>query len=132
MAEISPADWQVDGQERMTDKQRRMLNAVCGDLSKQLRWHGLKMSKDSWRYFFSGVSLGFQTVPGWDFGDGITSVVMLGRSSNDLSKSKAREAITMAVHLGDHPDEQGIQSKPVRWSDTVLYGLGFSPQDLAA
>lgn len=48
-----------------------------------------------------------------------------------LTKSLAFDAITVLVHIGDHPDEQGMHSRPVRWSDTVLLGLGHNPRDFA-
>lgn len=125
-------EWQQRGEQKWSDAQRRMLNAVCQDLSQQLRWHGMKLSKDSWRYFFSGVVLGFRAVPGWDNGDGQTGIVMIGRSSNELTRSAACDAITMAVQLGNDPSCQGLDANPVKWSDTVLWGLGWNPAELAA
>lgn len=127
-----PRAWDVDGSGRMTDEQRRMLNAICGDLSSQLVWHGNRMSKDDWRHLISGTVLGWRMMPGIDRGQGAPGFVMLGGSSLSLSKSLAREAITVALQIGDHPDEQGLKAAPVRWSDAVLLGLGFNPHDLAA
>jgi hypothetical protein len=123
------ADWELRGESGMTRKQQKMLNACCGCLADQLRWHGYRLSKDGWRYFFSGTVKGFQTLPAWDNGDGRVGVIMLGASSRELSKSMACDAITMALALGDDPSTQGIDAKPVRWSDAVLLGLGFNPAD---
>ncbi len=35
----------------------------------------------------------------------------------------------MLVQIGDHPEGQGMHALPVRWSDTVLLGLGQNPRD---
>lgn len=130
MKDIQPRDWQLTGEQPMTPKQRRMLNAVCGDLENQLDWHGFRLNKDAWRHFFSGLVLGQRILPGWDYGDARpAAAIILGRSSLDLSVTKAAEAITMAVHLGDEPSSQGMKSQPVRWSDVVLMGMGFNPDD---
>lgn len=114
----------------MTPEQQRLLNGICGDLSKHLRWHGNRLSKDDWRHMLSGTILGWRLLPGIDRGQGAPGFIYLGGSSKDLTKSQASEAITMAVQIGDHPDEQGLDAKPIRWSDTVLIGLGFNPRDL--
>lgn len=50
---------------------------------------------------------------------------MLGKSSLSLTRAEASDAITAAIQLGDDPESQGIQAKPVAWSKTVLHGLGF-------
>lgn len=127
--EVKPEDWRVTGNGRMSDKQRRMLNAVCGDL-EQIHWHGNKLNKDDWRHLLSAVSAGQRMMPGWQYGDGRPQgIIMLGKSSLSLTRSEAADAITMGVHLGDHPEEQGIQAKRVAWSDTVLLGMGFNPAD---
>lgn len=130
MKPIARKDWELQGVEPMTAKQRRMLNAVCGDLSAQLDWQGFRLDKDAWRHLFSGVILGQRILPGWDYGDGRPSAaIVLGRSSLELSVTQAADAITMAIHLGDEPSSQGMKSQPVRWSDVVLLGMGFNPAD---
>lgn len=126
------ADWDVSGEARMTDKQRRMLNAVCGDLAAQLRWHGQTLSKDDYRHMLSGTMLGWRTFPGIRFDGHAPGFIMLGGSSLDLSRTQAANAITTGLHIGDHPDEQHLQGKPVRWSRVVLLGLGFSPEAVEA
>lgn len=124
--------WREQGTEKMTSAQQRMLNAVCGDLEKQVTWHGFRLSKADWRHFLSGTELGWRTIPGIDQGDGRPTVVMLGGSSLDLSKTQATNAIGMAIAIGDDPSSQGLSDQPVRWSDAVLHGLGFDPKELAA
>lgn len=117
-------------QQMLTEEQRRFLNAICGDLANHLPWHGgIRLSKDDYRHMIAGTVLGWRTMPGIDRGDGQRAWIMLGGSSLDLRKDDCADAITIALHIGDHPDEQGLPSHPVRWSDTVLRGLGFSPAD---
>ena len=126
---ITPADWKLEGSERMSRKQQKMLNAICGDLSAQLHWHGNRLSKDDWRHMLAGTMLGWRMMPAIDRGEGAAGFIMLGGSSLQLTKTQAAEAITQAVHIGDHPEEQGLPARPVRWSDAVLLGLGFNPRD---
>lgn len=129
MTDIARKDWEQSGNGRMSDKQRRMLNAICGDL-EQIHWHGNRLGKDDWRHFLSAVSAGQTMHMGWDYGDGRPrGFIMLGKSSLSLTKTEAKDAITMGVQLGDDPESQGIKARPVRWSDAVLLGLGFNPRD---
>jgi len=121
-----PAAWE----SMLTDEQRRFFNAICGDLAAQIEWHGNRLTKDDWRHMISGTVLRWRTMPGIDLGDGRPGIVMLGGSSLNLRKAECAEAITMALQIGDHPDEQRLSCPPVRWSDTVLRGLGFNADDL--
>lgn len=116
-------------QEMLTLEQRKFLNAICGDLAAQIAWHGNRLTKDDWRHMIAGTVLGWRMMPGIDLGDGKPGMIMLGGSSLDLRKAECAEAITMALHIGDHPDEQGLSCPPVRWCDAVLLGLGFNPMD---
>lgn len=117
--ETERTDWQERGNDRMTRAQQKLLNATCGDLADQLRWRGRRMSKDSWRHFFAGTILGHEPLPGWDYGDGRESVIYMPRSSLEMSKSQATEAITMAFFLGDNPADQDCGHVPVRWCEAV-------------
>jgi hypothetical protein len=112
--------WQESGVEPMSRKQQNMLNAACDDLSKQMHWHGRRLSKDSWRHFFAGTVLGYQALPAWNHGDGREGVIYVARSSLDLSKTQATDAITMAFFLGDFPHEQGIKARAVRWCEVIV------------
>lgn len=115
--------------EMLTLEQRKFLNAICGDLAAQVAWHGNRLTKDDWRHMIAGTVLGWRMMPGIDLGDGKPGMIMLGGSSLDLRKAECIEAITMALHIGDHPEEQGLKCKPVQWCDAVLLGLGFNPAD---
>lgn len=128
--ELAPADWKLSGDGRMTDAQRRMLNAVCGDLSAGLSWHRNRLSKDDWRHMLSGTVLGWRMMPAIDRGEGAAGFIMLGGSSLNLTRSMAAEAITLAMSIGDDPASQGLSQPRVRWSRTVLFGMGYSPSDV--
>ena len=125
-----PADDRSEG--RMTDEQRRMLNAVCGDLSAQISWHGNRLSKDDFRHLLAGTVLGWRMMPAIDRGEGAPGFIFLGGSSLKLTRAQAAEAITQGIEIGDRPEEQGLKCKPVKWSDAVLLGMGYNPADLAA
>ena len=125
MAEQVKREWEERGNAKISEAQKRMFNAICGCLT-QIHWHGNKLNKDDWRHLLSAVSAGQRMMPGWQYGDDRpTGVIMLGRSSLSLTRSQASDAITMGIQLGDDPESQGIKACPVRWSDTVLKGMGF-------
>lgn len=114
------APWQdAPWQEMLTEQQRKILNAACGDLAGQIVWHGNRLSKDDWRHFISGTVLGWRMMPAYDMGTGAPGFIMLGGSSLDLSKKQCIDAITMAFHIGDDPASQGLKSPPVRWCKAV-------------
>lgn len=125
--------WQESGNALITDAQKRMLNALCGDLAGQIVWHGNRLHKDDWRHMLAGTMLGWRMMPGIDMGKGAPGFIMLGGSSLKLTRTQAADAITCGLAIGDHPEDQGLAGqKPVRWCDSVLLGLGFNPQELAA
>ena len=107
-------------QEMLTEQQRKIFNAACGDLADQITWHGNRLSKDDWRHFISGTVLGWRMLPGINRGEGAPGFVMLGGSSLDLTKDKCSEAITIAFGIGDAPWEyEPSQTKQVRWCEAV-------------
>jgi hypothetical protein len=125
---ITSTDWQLSGSGRMTDAQRRLMNAACGDL-EQMRWFGKRLSKDDWRHLLSGTVLGWRIMPGVDMGNGDRQMIMLGGSSLELTRTQATDAITMAFYVGDAPHEQGLTCKPVAWCYVVRMARGISDAD---
>lgn len=105
--------------EALTEQQRKILNAACGDLAAQISWHGFKLSKDDWRHLIAGTMLGWRLMPGIDMGTGNAGLIMLGGSSLALSKDQCIDAITQAFLIGDDPSSQGLKSPPVRWCAAV-------------
>ena len=119
-------------QEMLTEKQRNILNAACGDLAEQIVWHGNRMSKDDWRHFIAGTVLGWRMMPGYDRGEGAPGFIMLGGSSLDLKKAQCIDAITMAFHIGDEPQSQGLKSLRVRWCAAVCKARWLTDEAVAA
>lgn len=116
--------------DRITEEQRRLLNGICGDLARQVVWHGNRLHKDDWRHLLAGTALGWRMVPGINLGHGAPGFVFLGGSSLSLTKQQATDAIQMGLNIGDRPDEQGLNCKPVTWSRAVLMGMGMPSDEL--
>jgi NinB protein len=116
-------------QSMLSDEQRRLFNAACGDLASQIVWHGQRLSKDDWRHLISGTVLGWRMLPAIDMGTGAAGFVMLGGSSLNLHKAECTDAITMAFHIGDDPSSQGLNSSPVRWCQVIRAARGISDAD---
>ena len=128
---ITREDWELKGPGRMTDAQRKMLNAACGDLAAGIVWHGNnRLTKDDYRHFICGTVLGWTVLPGIDRGDGKPAgFIMLGGSSLDLTRQGATEAIEIAFAIGDHPEGQGLSCGPVSWCDVIRAARGISAAD---
>ena len=123
-AQLAPAprenaDWKESGREPMSRKQQNLLNAACGDLAAGLRWHGHRFDKDDYRLLICAVVLGERMVPGINTGEGRPGLVRMGRSSRELTKSQATEAIQIAFDIGDNPRDQGLDADPIRWGVAV-------------
>lgn len=113
----------------MSDEQRKLLNAACGDLAAQISWHGNRLTKDDFRHLLAGTVLGWRMMPGIDRGEGSPGFILLGGSSLNLHKSECTDAITMAFHIGDEPSSQGLNSSPVRWCQVIRAARGISDAD---
>ena len=118
--------------EALTEQQRKILNAACGDLSEQISWHGNKLSKNDWRHFISGMVLGWRMMPAFNMGLGAPGFIMLGGSSLDLKKEQCSLALDMVFSLGDDPSSQGLKSPPVRWCAAVVKARWLAQEEFAA
>lgn len=123
-------DWQESGREPMSRQQQKLLNAACGDLGNQLRWHGIVFDKDDYRHLLAAVVLGERMVPGVQTGYGNPGLVRMSRSSKELTKTQATECISMAFDIGDSPEDQGIKSRPVRWCEVIVKARWFTETDV--
>jgi len=128
---VERTDWQERGEGPMTDAQRRLLNAACGDLAAQVRWHGVILSKDDWRHCISATILGDRLIPGINTGNGAPGLIRLPRSSKELTKSQATTAIQTAFDIGDNPQDQGLACRPVRWCAVIVMAR-YIVEDAAA
>ena len=101
-----------------TELQRRRLNAMCGDLAKQVRMTeageyvhvsecplGQRLSKDDWRGMFMAVLHGMRSVPNPE-GPGF---IVLSRSSQRPSRKKFAAAIELISAFGSQ--------RGVAWTD---------------
>jgi hypothetical protein len=97
----------------VTREQQKRLNAMCGDLERQVwltvegRYVGpanlgeshagaMRVDKDSWRWIFCGTYKGWKTVPAIE-GNGF---VMLGASSRGLTVQEAGDVMEMIAAFG--------------------------------
>lgn len=100
--EVAISSQKLDSQ---TKKQRARLHAMCQDVSRQVIWHGQRLSKDDWKYMFvASYRKGQRAVPGIDGG-----FVVLGASSRDLSVSECSDVMEIIAAFGA---ENGVV-----WSD---------------
>jgi hypothetical protein len=121
-------DWQESGREPMTREQQKLLNAACGDLALHLRWHGIKFDKDDYRHLLAAVVLGERLVPGVNTGEGNPGLIRMARSSKELTKTEATQAIRMAFDIGDNPEDQGLPAKPIRWCAVICLARFVEPE----
>jgi len=124
-------DWQERGREPMSRAQQKLLNAACGDLAAQIRWHGVVLDKDDWRHVLAATILGERMVQGIRRGYGEPGLIRMARSSLELTKSQATEAIRTAFDVGDYPQDQGLDCAPVRWCAVVTMAR-YIVEDAAA
>jgi len=129
MKPVKLHDWQLSGEEPMTRAQQNLLNAACGDLAAMPWKGGHYLSQDDYRHILTAMVLSWRIIPGMDMGDGQPSMIVLPRSSKELSKSKATEAIQLAFCLGDDPSQFGIDAMPVQWSQVVRLARSISDSD---
>ena len=126
-------DWQEKGREPMTRKQQKLLNAACGDLAEGIRfWGGHRFDKDDFRHLISACVLGERIVPGVNTGHGDPGMIRMARSSLELSKTKATEAIRMAFDIGDYPRDQGLTCDAIRWGPIVCLARFVVQEPMAA
>lgn len=105
--------------DEMTDPQRKRLNAMCGDLAKQLRLDfatgqyvlateapgGKRLDTDSWRHMMVAVLKGQTSVPHPE-GRGF---IVLGQSSKQLGKRLTCDLIDLIDAFGS--------TRGVQWTD---------------
>jgi len=125
--ESERAPWEVMPKR----EQLNLFKDICGDLAAQLPWHGgIRLSRDDYRHMIAGTVMHWRTMPGISRDGEPRGWIMLGGSSNDLTKEQCGKAITVGLHIGDHPEEQGLRAKPVQWGYSVMRGLGYTDADL--
>lgn len=69
-------------EEVRTDAQNRRMWAMLRDISRQIEWHGQRLSEEDWKHVFSASVEQQRVVPGLDGG-----FVVLGVSTRQKSKA---------------------------------------------
>lgn len=121
-------EWKERGVSPMTRQQQKLLNAACGDLALEIpMWHGVRFSKDDYRHLISACVLGERIVQGVNTGHGQPGMIRMSRSSLEMTRTQAAEAIGMAFDIGDHPGDQGLARDPIRWGPLVCLARFVQP-----
>lgn len=94
-------------QEKRSHEQNALMWSVLTDLSKQVPWHGEKLTKEEYKDLLTAGLERQRAIPGIDGG-----FVVLGTSTSKMTKQKMTDLITLAHAFGD---EQGV-----KWSPTSI------------
>lgn len=82
---------------KRTLPQNARMWAMLTEVSRQLDWHGIKLSPDDWKLIFlDALKREVRMVPNLD-GNGFVS---LGRSSSDLSKAEMSDLMDLIAAFG--------------------------------
>lgn len=88
-------------EEKRTSEQNRLLWSALSDVSRQVVWHGEKLSPEEWKHVFSASLKRQRAVPGIDGG-----FVVLGQSTSRLSKQEFSELLELVLAFGA---QQGVE-----------------------
>lgn len=92
------------GRETRTLDQNAKLWAMLTDVSRQVEWHGRKLSNEDWKHVMTAALTQQEAVPGINGG-----FVVLGQSTRKMKKRQFAELIELIYAFGS---EQGVQ-----WSE---------------
>lgn len=109
----------------MTRDQQKLLNAACGDLATGLRWDSAILNKDEWRMLMTSAIIGQRRIR-----NPLGGIIIMGRSSKELSTAEASEAITLCYSIGDAPHEYGVDAKQVRWCNVIKLARGIGNDEV--
>jgi hypothetical protein len=94
-------------QEKRSQEQNQLLWSVLTDLSKQLPWHGVNLTKEEYKDLLTAGLKKQRAIPGIDGG-----FVVLGTSTSKMTKQEMTDLITLAHAFGDE--------REVKWSPTSI------------
>ena len=94
-------------QEKRSQEQNALMWSVLTDLSKQVPWHGEKLTKDEYKDLLTAGLKKQRAIPGIDGG-----FVVLGSSTSKMTKQEMTDLITLAHAFGD--------DREVKWSPTSI------------
>ena len=75
--------------------QNRRLWAMLTDISKQVNWHGRKLTQEDWKHVFTAALSKQEVVPGIDGG-----FVVLGKSTSKMTKAEMTELQELMAAFG--------------------------------
>lgn len=94
-------------QEKRSQEQNALMWSVLTDLSKQVPWHGEKLTKEEYKDLLTAGLKKQRAIPGIDGG-----FVVLGTSTSKMTKQEMTDLITLAHAFGDE--------RCVKWSPTSI------------
>ena len=89
-----------------TLEQNAKMWAMLTDISKQVVWHGLRLTPEEWKEMVTAALKRQKVVPGIDGG-----FVVIGASTSKMSIKDMIDVIDFAYAFGADPDH------PVKWSE---------------
>lgn len=92
--------------ETRSSAQNRRLWAMLRDISKQVVWHGQKLTDEEWKHVFSAAMTQQKVVPGISGG-----FVVMGQSTSKMTKGEMSELQTLMEAFG--------AERSVVWSEPV-------------
>lgn len=94
-------------QEKRSLDQNALFWSVLSDLSRQVMWHGEKLTKEEYKDLLTAGLKKQRAIPGIDGG-----FVVLGSSTSKMTKAEMTDLITLAHAFGDE--------RQVKWSPTSI------------
>ena len=89
-----------------TLEQNKKMWAMLTDISKQVKWHGMKLTPENWKDMITAALKGQKVVPGIEGG-----FVVLGQSTSKMSIAEMGDVIEFAYAFGSDPEHI------VKWSE---------------
>lgn len=105
-AELEVAIGQVIKKNRRSIGQNALMWALLSDISRQVEWHGQKLTKKDWKWVFTAAIRRQRMVPGVDGG-----MVFLGEPTSGMSKQEMSDLIELVYSFG--------AEHQVEWTDLV-------------
>jgi hypothetical protein len=96
-----------------TLEQNNKMWAMLTDISKQVVWHGLRLTPEEWKEMVTAALKRQKVVPGIDGG-----FVVIGASTSKMSIKEMIDVIDFAYAFGADPDH------PVKWSEPEIPNYG--------
>ena len=94
---IAPEGWVVEFKPATrTLEQNAKLWASLSDISKQIVWHGRKLTSEEWKFVFSSAIKKQEVVPNIDG----TGFVVLGQSTSKMTKAEMSELLELIFAFG--------------------------------